>query len=170
MSNTLDPPSASGTCRPPPLVLAYMTSFSCVWCVWMCCVQVINVLGHRTLFQLQSVKSTYRPPTHSNNLLIDTSNRVVFTNTEHIKHNASPGPNHSQEKTKACDPRMHMQWIFTHQEWWFIFKAWRVCSHPSHNRSALWADLGANCVGRETFPLSDCITLRHSLLHKHWCM
>ena len=141
----------------------------CVWCVWMCCVQVINVLGHRTLFQLQSVKSTYRPPTHSNNLLIDTSNRVVFTNTEHIKHNASPGPNHSQEKTKARDPCMHMHWIFTHREW-FIFKPWRVCSHPSHNRSALWADLGANCVGRETFPLSDCITLRHSLLHKHWCM
>jgi len=55
----------------------------------MCCVQVINVLGHRTLFQLQSVKSTYRPPTHSNNLLIDTSNHVVFTNTEHIKHTVS---------------------------------------------------------------------------------
>ena len=26
--NTLDPPPASGTCRPPLLVLAYMTSFS----------------------------------------------------------------------------------------------------------------------------------------------
>jgi len=28
VSNTLDPPPASGTCRPPLLVLAYMTSFS----------------------------------------------------------------------------------------------------------------------------------------------
>jgi len=28
VSNTLDPPPASDTCRPPPLVLAYMTSFS----------------------------------------------------------------------------------------------------------------------------------------------
>ena len=28
VSNTLDPPPASGTCRPPPLLLAYMTSFS----------------------------------------------------------------------------------------------------------------------------------------------
>jgi len=28
VSNTFDPPQASGTCRPPPLVLAYMTIFS----------------------------------------------------------------------------------------------------------------------------------------------
>jgi len=52
VSNTLDPPSATNTCRPPPLVLAYMTSFS-------------HVVGLQWMYELcqqtSCVKYTWSP-------------------------------------------------------------------------------------------------------------
>jgi len=42
VSSTLDPLPASGTCRPHPLVIAYMTSFTVMWWVYNECMYTMN--------------------------------------------------------------------------------------------------------------------------------